>query len=611
MECHPAHQKQQFFKPESAQLSLALVCPCEENAEFISTEKLNSLLQQCDLHFPPGLAENLTRQLNFAVRKQLIQPVKTIRGSSSEIILYWDTWGVTRSDEKEIKGWENDIRHYVPLQNNNRNVESLLRLAFDTFSIVAVYRVWIRNFLHAWHEDNLNAMENKILLNRDLIIQLAITLADFYGTDQARTMIVSALFRDMNNTDQIVRLAKEFSYYDTSSLKLLQAALKMQFTCSWNDHTMVILYGQLWQQISPDDSEYKQISNEKSLMLKLGISNNERSRLRRLSIEEMYHLCMIFPSKHDIARTYLNEIHMALQQREQLQRIKQPAPSSISSKIAQTLLLTAHLRQLELAQNTSISNVCLRPMLTKLRYYPEIENENVKISNDKTLSNIRSTPISSVIKLLELYRDMQFIPQITQLESVEDAYMVDSWEQVTDWFLATNPVLDKQRTRLGWKHLEKLAAHWHAISDEYTWVLDYPDWSCIVASRNEEWNRCLPPDMKYRLVPLTTPTQLIEESNAMHHCVASYVEDCVTGKVRIFSVQNSASRLRIATAELRKNGNRWRVVQLKGKFNEEMMPRIHVDNDQISAILKTLVDFYSGNSSVFRSIVDPEFKTVV
>lgn len=624
------HHKRPLSQPEFVQFPLDLDYPCGESKEFISIEKMKWLMNQYGIHLALDLIENLTRQINYAVHKQVQQPVKTIRGARSEILLYWDTWGVTKSEEGQIKAWERDIRNYVGLLSKDEEVEYLLRLVVDNFSSVATYRVWIRNFLHSFQEQNFDAECKHAVSNRDLIIQLADSLVGFYGEDQALANIVSALFSDLSNSHQIARLAKEFSYHKIYGTRVLQAALKVPFPCKGNEHNMLMLYGKMWQMIPSENVDYEQISSGKALLIRFGISQNGRNRLWCLNTEEMYQLSKRFPTEPDMARPYLNEINLALQIKDQLLRSSNhPARLYISPDIVDTIVLTAFLRHMENSGYATISNTKLRLMLTQLRHNPETLDRICKagMDDDDAATNARSTSIKAAIQLLQLYRNELFLPQLIHEDPAVDEYtrfMIDNddlgWmddggkelieiaqedhsrvvvhvpnrDLVTDWFLATNPVMDKKRMRLGWKHLEKLAENWHANnSNEYSWVLDYPDWSCIMASKIADWSAALPPNFQYQLVPLTTPTQLIEESISMRHCVASYVEYCVSGKVRIFSVRDSISGLRIATTELRKNNSKWEVVQIKGKHNQEMIQHIRVDNDPMCIISNAIVVFYN------------------
>ena len=79
----------------------------------------------------------------------------------------------------------------------------------------------------------------------------------------------------------------------------------------------------------------------------------------------------------------------------------------------------------------------------------------------------------------------------------------------------------------------------------------------------------------------------------MHHCVASYVEECVKGQKRIFSVRDSETEKRIATAELIRSRGLWQLRQLKGKHNQEFIQRMQIADDPMSILIKALTAWYN------------------
>jgi hypothetical protein len=71
----------------------------------------------------------------------------------------------------------------------------------------------------------------------------------------------------------------------------------------------------------------------------------------------------------------------------------------------------------------------------------------------------------------------------------------------------------------------------------------------------------------YEIVALRSGEDLYAEGVAMHHCVASYTREVVTGQSRIFSVRRDAGK-RLATFELNpKPAGGWTIRQLKGPCN--------------------------------------------
>ena len=84
----------------------------------------------------------------------------------------------------------------------------------------------------------------------------------------------------------------------------------------------------------------------------------------------------------------------------------------------------------------------------------------------------------------------------------------------------------------------------------------------------------------------------------MHHCVVTYIESCIEGKTRIFSVRLAGNGQRFATAELSRISGEWKLVQLKGKSNLELMHRLHIASNPLAVALQSLVDWYNRNSPI-------------
>jgi len=177
------------------------------------------------------------------------------------------------------------------------------------------------------------------------------------------------------------------------------------------------------------------------------------------------------------------------------------------------------------------------------------------------------------------------------------------FDSVLDWFIATKPDFDNNQIKRGWNYLEKFSGKWHrteilnGLSNRYGFseekIIEYPNWACFISDRQEEWLSVIPPDNVYKLIPLTTPHQLLEESKLMHHCVVTYIDDCIGGNVRVFSVRTCSDDERIATVELNNRTGLWKVAQLKGKHNRELIQRTEYSDDPLAIHLDVLVQWYN------------------
>ncbi len=85
-----------------------------------------------------------------------------------------------------------------------------------------------------------------------------------------------------------------------------------------------------------------------------------------------------------------------------------------------------------------------------------------------------------------------------------------------------------------------------------------------VVEGKEEWA------IAYKMVELLSNKELHDEGQRMHHCVASYAEDCFLGKTRIFSLRSYqfGAEERLATIEI--DVRQRRIVQAKYRYNQKI-----------------------------------------
>jgi hypothetical protein len=86
------------------------------------------------------------------------------------------------------------------------------------------------------------------------------------------------------------------------------------------------------------------------------------------------------------------------------------------------------------------------------------------------------------------------------------------------------------------------------------------DWSWCPAAKDRHWRE------EYRVTQLRTAADLVSETRAMHHCVASYAAKCIAGHASIWSLRRrvAANTDRLLTIEL---DRRYRVIQVRGFAN--------------------------------------------
>jgi hypothetical protein len=373
-----------------------------------------------------------------------------------------------------------------------------------------------------------------------------------------------------------------------------------------------------------------------NLLLGMGqFSRKSTLRLNYLSDEELFELCVRRPEDRCVWPDYVSEIQHLLS-RIDAARKQEPFMSrpQISAELAATICKLSSVKHLF---NNGFKNQIARKIRALLlqtiepaffELFFEMEQDGPVPASPWTI------PTQSAIQLLELYRDeLIALPRIktkqtldefdrcdigignfswmddagkSYFEAIEDISFEISYDElpilrpVLDWFAATKPVFDKNQLKLGWQYIERASEAWHQRigTGEYVEVdiSAYPSWHCIVETSVDAWLAVFPKESPYKIVPLTTPQQLLEESKAMRHCVVTYIENCIEGGTRIFSVRDAGSNLRFATAELSCQAGQWKLVQLKGGSNRELMHRLHVAGDPLAIDIEALVNWYNEYS---------------
>lgn len=102
------------------------------------------------------------------------------------------------------------------------------------------------------------------------------------------------------------------------------------------------------------------------------------------------------------------------------------------------------------------------------------------------------------------------------------------------------------------------------------WLFDPYDESAK-PSKNLQWASLIGRHWvgDYEVRPLTSTLELIEEGEAMTHCVGTFDRKCYRGEYRIFSIMGNASN-RLASLSIRYIGDRWIFDQCYGQSNAEV-----------------------------------------
>jgi hypothetical protein len=377
-----------------------------------------------------------------------------------------------------------------------------------------------------------------------------------------------------------------------------------------------------------------------------GFSQNGRNRIIHLSIEEVDALCTHAPNEACLWPAYVREIHLLLSKMDQARKLESYLSRPpfmgrpyVTIKLACAIGKLTTLRYLAEKGIERIAVPKLRSFIVdgnEAGLLAEFFEGKQRISGELDPLGRVLISLLSVIRLLDIYCDELITPPRLKckqnfddfdihmietsdlswmddggeayLEAIRDITFVTHYDElpnldpVLDWFLATRPIMDSNQIKRGWSYLEKSSEAWHQRRGNYGIpemdISEYPGWKCIVADRQDQWCNIYPPENPYKIIPLTTAQQLQEESEAMHHCVVTYIESCIYGEIRIFSVREKAKGQRIATVELAVCSGNWEVMQLKGKCNNELIDRIGVSDDPLTIALNILVKWYNENAPV-------------
>lgn len=172
--------------------------------------------------------------------------------------------------------------------------------------------------------------------------------------------------------------------------------------------------------------------------------------------------------------------------------------------------------------------------------------------------------------------------QASTLHSEREMHnFLNQYQSAMNWVHALQVRPDANQMRAGWKWIKRQVDAW---LEEVRLVSSGRDcsWTSLVAEY-------VAGKGKYCIVPLTSSSQLRDEGNRMSNCLGRYGYDrrCVAGTSRIFSVRAAASGKSLATVELCKDGNKWRLSDIKASHNRAA-------KDNHVALMPELVEKYNA-----------------
>ena len=128
-----------------------------------------------------------------------------------------------------------------------------------------------------------------------------------------------------------------------------------------------------------------------------------------------------------------------------------------------------------------------------------------------------------------------------------------------NWLEEQRPVLDKNQLRRGWKYLARRAADWKLELEQANYL------------KLLEWDSLLPElDLgRWRIVPITDAWALRREALERRHCADQYLDECIGGTSKLFSVRNATGKS-VATIGIERFRRSWRVFGFRGFANRDV-----------------------------------------
>lgn len=130
----------------------------------------------------------------------------------------------------------------------------------------------------------------------------------------------------------------------------------------------------------------------------------------------------------------------------------------------------------------------------------------------------------------------------------------DEWVRVLNWLRDKQPAFDRNQWRSGWEAIRRNYQKWQRLNPELN------AWHSLVPAFDQG---------NLHVRPLITTYDLAREAHQMQHCVEGYAKSCISGNSRLFSISEISSGRALATAGIMKEGNYWKIDQIKGRFNQE------------------------------------------
>lgn len=145
--------------------------------------------------------------------------------------------------------------------------------------------------------------------------------------------------------------------------------------------------------------------------------------------------------------------------------------------------------------------------------------------------------------------------------------------EVVTWLAATDPDLDSNQTKKGWKYLSRKAAEWKVDAERMS------------AYQELRWDSAFPKTQidKWTIEPIIDAWSLHRLAISQRHCGDRYIEGCIAGSDRIFVIHNAEGKT-VATLRLTLNEESWAVGDVRGFANTVVPPKLSSFGEDVARI---------------------------
>ena len=167
-----------------------------------------------------------------------------------------------------------------------------------------------------------------------------------------------------------------------------------------------------------------------------------------------------------------------------------------------------------------------------------------------------------------------------------DQFIDQELPSVITWVAATDPHIDRNQERIGWKYLARSASEWRSeidgrpIGEGQRWraAVDFLTWG--------EWS----------IDCITNAWELHRLSLTQRHCADRFLEGCLTDVERIFTIKGDSGKI-LATVRLTRTGSAWNVSEVRGFANAAV-------SDYLLELSKKLAVCYTTDWQIASSATD-------